>query len=116
MADGFRLVPVEAEVPPVDGEVGGNGQFFAVARGYERAVVANAPAKAAARSAGCPLANLAKKGKFASSAGDSGMELFQAHLMRIMLTGWILTGLDPFPNVIMPILRQYGPCLSDRIR
>ncbi len=85
MADGFRLVPVEAEVPSVDGEVGRHGQLLAVARSHKRAVVANAPAQAAARGARCPLSNLAKKSKFALSAGDAGMELFQVHLMKIRL-------------------------------
>jgi hypothetical protein len=48
MTDGFGWVPVELEVLALDGEVGGDGEFFAGTRAEEGAVVAYAEADAVA--------------------------------------------------------------------
>lgn len=42
MADGFGLVPVEAEVTTGNGKVGGDGQFFPGTGAEDCAVVADA--------------------------------------------------------------------------
>jgi hypothetical protein len=47
MADGFGLMPVEAEVAAGDGEVGGDGEFFAGTRAEQGAVVADAESQGA---------------------------------------------------------------------
>jgi hypothetical protein len=94
MADSFRRVPVEAEVTPGNRQIRGHGQFLAAARSQQGTVVADAQPKAGAPAAGarCPAANLAEQGKFACSAGDSGIGLFHAHLLRIGRKGEILAG------------------------
>jgi len=45
MADGFGRVPVEAEVPAGDGEIGGDGELFIGSRTKQGAVVADAEAQ-----------------------------------------------------------------------
>jgi hypothetical protein len=83
MADGFRLVPFEAEVAAGDRQIRRNRQFLTPARGKKGAIVADAQAEAAVGSVRCPLANLAEQGEFTSSAGGSKMGLFHSHLLRI---------------------------------
>jgi hypothetical protein len=83
MADGFRLVPVEAEVAASDRQIRRNRQFLTPARGQKGAIVADAQTEAAVGSVCCPLANLGEQGEFASSAGSSKMGLFHSHLLRI---------------------------------
>jgi hypothetical protein len=72
-------VPVEAEVATGDGEVGGDGQFFAGTGGKEGAVVADAEAEAAQRGAGGAAANLLKESEFALAGGGSGIGFLAAH-------------------------------------
>jgi hypothetical protein len=110
VADGFRLVPVEPKVAAGDGEVGGDGQFLAPARGHQGAVVANSQAKAANLAAaggmGSPLSNFCEQGEFASSAHGSEMGLLQAHLTRIGQSCGIFPVKCSFPGAFSPILRQ----------
>ena len=65
MADGFRLVPIKAEMAAGDRQIRRYGQFFAAARSYEGTVVADAQAKAASCGPGRPLPNLGEEGEFA---------------------------------------------------
>jgi hypothetical protein len=67
MADGFRRMPVEAEVAAGNREVGGHGQFLAGTRTEQSAVVADAEAQVAGGLASAS-ADLAKQGKFAALA------------------------------------------------
>jgi hypothetical protein len=96
VAHGFGLVPVEAEMASGDRQIRGHGQFLVAAREHEGAVVADAQAKAALPAAaggvGCPLANLAQQGEFASSVSGSRMGLFHLHVLRIGQAGGILPG------------------------
>jgi hypothetical protein len=82
MADGFRLVPVEAEVTAGDREIRGDGQLLATARSKKGAIVANAQAESTQGGAGCTLANLAEQGDFASS---SRMGLLHPHFPHFMI-------------------------------
>jgi hypothetical protein len=106
MADGFRLVPIQAEVTAGDRQICRHGKFLATARGQEGAVIADAQAKTAvlvaSGSAGCTQTNLAEQGNFARSTGGSGMGLFHPHLMRIRQTGGSLTG-QPCAGTILPL-------------
>jgi hypothetical protein len=89
MADGFGRVPVEAEMPSGDGQIGRHREFLARSRGQQGAVVADAeakaasPAKAAAACACCTPANFAEQGNFASPASGSGISRFHPHLIRV---------------------------------
>jgi hypothetical protein len=71
MADGFRRVPVEAEVTAGNRQIRRHGHFLAPARSQQGAVIADAQPKAAARRAGCPFADLDEQGAFASSGVNS---------------------------------------------
>ena len=73
MADGLRRVPVEAEVAAFDGEIGGNGQFFAWLEAEERAVVAD------------PELDSGSGGRNRSGAGTNGLQQsqFAARLCRL---------------------------------
>jgi hypothetical protein len=64
MADGFSRVPVESEVAAGNGEVGGDGQFFAGPQTEQRAVVTDAQAEDTSGLHGRPLANLTEQGEF----------------------------------------------------
>jgi hypothetical protein len=72
MADGFRLVPFQAEVLAFNRQIRRYRQLLAAARSQQGAIVAysqpDAAALPTAGSAGRTLANLAEQGKFASSA------------------------------------------------
>ena len=57
MADGFRRVPIEAEVAAGDGEIGGDGQFLAGAQAEQGAVVADAQPQRGIRRSGRAGAN-----------------------------------------------------------
>ena len=87
MANGLRLVPVEAEVASGNRQIRRHGQFFAPAREQQSAVVADAQAKGALLAAdggtGCLRANLGEQGEFASSASGIGMGLLRPHIKRI---------------------------------
>jgi hypothetical protein len=89
MADRFRRMPVEAEVAPGDGQVGGHSQFFATARSQQGAVVADTQAETAPRTAHRSLANLAEQGQFATVGGCSKLGRFYRHFMRIGQAAWI---------------------------
>lgn len=65
MADGFRLVPIKAEMAAGDRQIRRYSQFFAAARSYEGTVVADAQAKATSCGPDCTLPNLGKQGEFA---------------------------------------------------
>jgi hypothetical protein len=82
-------VPVEPKVAAGDGEVGGHGQFFAGTGGEQGAIVADAKAEAAARTACCPAAELTEQGKFADSSRASQVFLVQSHVLRIGQPGRI---------------------------
>jgi hypothetical protein len=58
MADGFRLVPVEAEVAAGNRQICRHGQFLATAGSQQGAVIADTQAKAGASGAGYSVANL----------------------------------------------------------
>jgi hypothetical protein len=64
MADGLRLVPIEAKVAAGDREVGGDGQLFAGARAQEGAVIANPEAQGGGGGLGGAGADLAEDGQF----------------------------------------------------
>jgi hypothetical protein len=84
MADGFGRVPVEAEVAAGDGEVGGDGQFFAGTRTEQGAVVADAEAEDGAEGLGCAAADLAEQSQFAAMAvAWQGIGPLQWHSLRI---------------------------------
>jgi hypothetical protein len=83
VADGFRLVPVKAEVAAGNRQIRRHGQFLAATRGQQGAVVSNAQAHSAQRGADGSPANLIKQGKLAPSALGSEMGLFHPHPMRI---------------------------------
>jgi hypothetical protein len=87
MPNGLRLMPVEVEVAPVDRQIRRYGQFLALARSQQGAIVTDAQAQAAflADSVGTlsSLANLREQGEFASSMASFGMGLIHPHLMRI---------------------------------
>jgi hypothetical protein len=95
MANGLRLVPVEAEVLAGNRQIRRYCQFLAAARSQQGAIVADAQPKAAipvtAGRACRALANLPEQGKFASSSVASGMGLLHRHLMRIGQTSGIFT-------------------------
>jgi hypothetical protein len=106
MPNGFRRMPVEAEVAPGDRQICRYGYFLALARSQKGAIVANAQPKAAflANSGGSfsSLANLSKQGEFALSTAGSKLGLFHPHLMRIGQFGSILTG---WPRAIVILCR-----------
>ena len=64
MANGFRRMPIKAEVSAGDREVGGDSQFLSWAQAEQGAVVADAEAQAGCGGGG-PGANLAKDRQFA---------------------------------------------------
>jgi hypothetical protein len=68
-------VPVKAEVAACNGQIGGNGQLFAAARGQQGAVVSNAQAQSAVGRLGGPAADLAEQGQFTWSTSGQGMGL-----------------------------------------
>jgi len=68
MADGFGRVQVELEVAARDGEVGGDGEFFAGAEAKQSAVVADAKAQIWGGLHCRPLADAREKGQLAISA------------------------------------------------
>jgi hypothetical protein len=86
VADGFGLVPVEAEVLAVDGEVGGDGDLFAGAGSQERAVVADAEAKASLRPEGRTAADAPQQSQFAQVSSRFRLGFPDSHLKRIRQT------------------------------
>jgi hypothetical protein len=68
MADGLGRMPVEAKVAAGDGEVGGDGQFFAGTRTDQGAVVADAQAENCSGGPARTAANQAQQSQFAQLA------------------------------------------------
>jgi hypothetical protein len=68
MADGFGRMPVEVEVAAGDGEVGGDGQFFAGTWPKQCAVVADAQTEGGALGPARAPADLAQQSQFARFA------------------------------------------------
>jgi hypothetical protein len=83
MADGFRLMPVEAEVAAGDGEVSGDGQFLATARAEQGAVVADAKTEGAQGGLRRTAADLAKQGQFTRLGFADGLGWLGWHFLRI---------------------------------
>jgi hypothetical protein len=76
-------VPVEAEVAAGDGEVGGDGQFFATAWAEQSAVVADSEAQGAQRGLRRTIADVAEQGLFTWFAFDNGTGRPGSHFLRI---------------------------------
>ena len=83
MGDGFRLLPVEAEVAAGDGEVGCDGDFLATARAKQGAVVADAKAQHAQGGLRRTAADVAEQGQFTRLGFADGMGWLGWHFLRI---------------------------------
>jgi len=81
MANGFGRVPVEAEVAAGDGEVGGDGEFFAGTGTEQGAVVADAEAQEARGGLCRAAADLAEQGQFPELAYVQRDGLPRSHLL-----------------------------------
>jgi hypothetical protein len=83
VAHGFRRVPVQAEVPPCNGEIGGDSQFFASAGPDQGAIVANAEAQLVRGDASGPTPNTGEQGQLTLPISLSRYLLSAVHMLRI---------------------------------
>jgi hypothetical protein len=87
MADGFRLVPVEAKVAARDGEVGRDGQFLTGPRSQESTVVSDTETQAdSPGGATGAVPYLTQEGELTAFHHGSRMGLLSAHLLRMAQT------------------------------
>jgi hypothetical protein len=76
-------MPVQAKMPPGDGEVGGYGHLFTGPKAEKGAVIADAQAETFLGKAPRPAANLAEQGQFSRPGYLPEIASILLHILRI---------------------------------